>query len=174
MADLPDRLDARRHIELHGYGFNRTARYTVLTLLGAFILLGLLNVFGQRPETHGYKSADADLELYAPKTLRSGLFYQARFTITPHRKLSHAVLVLSSGWAESQTINTIEPGPIGETSHNGALALTLGTIEAGQKYTLFMELQVNPTNVGRRATDVALYDGDTRLLTVHRTITIYP
>jgi hypothetical protein len=37
-----------------------------------------------------------------------------------------------------------------------------------------MQLQVNPTNVGRRAANVALYDGDTRLLTVHRTITIFP
>jgi hypothetical protein len=33
---------------------------------------------------------------------------------------------------------------------------------------------VNPTNVGRRSADVALYDGDTRLLAVHRTITVYP
>ena len=41
-------------------------------------------------------------------------------------------------------------------------------------HRLFFEFQVDPTNVGRRSADVALYDGDTRILTVHRTITIFP
>jgi hypothetical protein len=174
MADLPDRLDVARNIELRSYGFNAVGRRLVLVLLAAVLVLGLLNTFGQRPATDRFTSADADLELHAPTTLRSGLFYQARFTIRPHRDLTHAVLVLSPGWAESQTINTIEPGPIAETSQDGAIGLTLGAIPAGQKYTLFMELQVNPTNLGRRDADVALYDGDARLIAVHRTVTIYP
>jgi hypothetical protein len=33
---------------------------------------------------------------------------------------------------------------------------------------------VNPTNVGRRSQDVALYDGDTLLTSIDRTITIFP
>jgi hypothetical protein len=37
-----------------------------------------------------------------------------------------------------------------------------------------MQLQVNPTNVGRRSQDVALYDGGTLLTTIERTITIFP
>jgi hypothetical protein len=174
MSALPDHLDVERNVELRGYRFYRPVRYALLGLLGAFLVLGLLNVFGQRPHSHTYSSPGADVELQAPATLRSGLFYQARFTIAAKRTVSHAVLVLSSGWAESQTINTIEPGPMAETSHDGALALTLGTIPAGRKHTLFLELQVNPTNVGHRAADFTLYDGDARLLTVHRTITIYP
>jgi hypothetical protein len=174
MAALPDRLDVARNIDLRSAGFHPVARRLVLVLLGAALVLGLLNTFGQRPSTHRYTSSKADLELYAPTALRSGLFYQARFTIEPHEKLAHAVLVLSPGWAESQTINTIEPGPAAETSRDGSLALTLGEIPAGQKYTLFMQLQVNPTNVGRRSADAVLYDGDARLLTIHRTVTVYP
>jgi hypothetical protein len=174
MTDLPDRLDAVHNIELRGLGFNPIARRVALVVLCAVLVLGLLNTFGQRPETRHYASGWVDLEVYAPAAVRGGLFYQARFTIEPRRKLAHAVLVLSPGWTESQTINTIEPGPAAETSRDGSLALTLGEIPAGQKYTLYIQIQVNPTNVGRRDADVVLYDGDARLLTARRTVTVYP
>ena len=40
---------------------------------------------------------------------------------------------------------------------------------------LFIEFQVNPTNVGRRRADVVLYDGDERLAdAIHRTIKSIP
>jgi hypothetical protein len=72
------------------------------------------------------------------------------------------------------TINTIEPSPIGEASRDGKLALDLGHIPRGQSYLLFMQLQVNPTNVGRRSQNVELFDGDRHLLTIDRTVTIFP
>jgi hypothetical protein len=71
-------------------------------------------------------------------------------------------------------MNTIEPSPIAEGSRDGNLLLTLGHVPAGQVYRLFMQLQVNPTNVGRRAADVTLYDGATTLVHLDRTITVYP
>jgi hypothetical protein len=37
-----------------------------------------------------------------------------------------------------------------------------------------MAFQVNPTNVGRRQQSVELMDGNTSLLSFHRTVTIYP
>jgi hypothetical protein len=37
-----------------------------------------------------------------------------------------------------------------------------------------MSFQVNPTNVGRRPNTVWFYDGERLLLTVHRTITVFP
>ena len=70
------------------------------------------------------------------------------------------MLRLGSGWAESQQMNTIEPSPIAETSRDGDLRFTLGQIPKGQKHVLYIEFQVNPTNVGRRRADVVLYDGD--------------
>ena len=82
--------------------------------------------------------------------------------------------MLDPGWAESITINTIEPSPVGEASRNGKLALELGHIAAGDRFILFMEFQVNPTNVGRRSQDVELTDGETHLLTIHRDVTIFP
>jgi hypothetical protein len=174
MADIPDRIVLRRHLELHSHGFDRPVRYVLLGLLGAFLLLGLFNVFGQKPETITARSTKADLEVYAPDRLRGGLLYEARFTISAHEKLKHAVLRLGSGWAESQQLNTIEPSPIAEASRDGDLLFTLGEVPKGQKHVLFIEFQVNPTNVGRRSTDVLLYDGNTQLLAIDRTITVYP
>ena len=82
--------------------------------------------------------------------------------------------MLSPGWLEGMTVNTIEPSPVGEASNNGRLSLDLGHIPAGESYLLFMQFQTNPTNVGHRDASLTLKDGDTTLLHVHRTITIFP
>jgi hypothetical protein len=174
MTDVPDRIDLGRHRELASIGFHRPIRYVALTLMIAVVLAGLLNVFGQHPSTSSASNAHAGIEVFAPSRVRGGLLYEARFTIEAHLPLTHAVLQLAPGWAESQQINTIEPSPVAQTSRNGSLLFTLGPIPEGQHYTLYLELQVNPTNVGHRNADVALYDGDTRLLTVKRTITVFP
>src|SRR5205085_455740 len=103
-----------------------------------------------------------------------GLFFEARFTIAAHRDVKSAVLQLSPGWSEGIQMNTIEPSPVGEASRNGDLLFTLGHIPAGGVYRLFMEFQVNATNVGRRRADATLYDGGVKLGTIHRTVTVYP
>ena len=112
--------------------------------------------------------------MYAPERVRGGLFYEARFRIDAVREVSEATLVLDPGWAEGITINTVEPAPIGEASRDGRLALELGRIPYGQKPVLYLQLQVNPTNVGHRSQDVGLYDGDELLATIDRTITVWP
>jgi hypothetical protein len=72
------------------------------------------------------------------------------------------------------TLNTVEPSPIGEASRDGRVAFELGRIPAGDDYLFFLQFQVNPTNVGRRSSDVDLYDGERLLLHVDRTITVWP
>ena len=174
MAALPDGIALDRHRELTGAGFNRPVRWAVLGLLVAFLLLGVFNVFGQRPGGVSVDTPTAKFELYAPSHLRGGLLYEARFTITAHQDVKRALLKLSPGWNEGQQLNTIEPSPIGEASRDGDLRLTLGHIPAGQKFRLFMQFQVNPTNIGHRVADVTLYDGGAKLATIKRTVTVFP
>ena len=57
-------------------------------------LLGLANVFGQRPDTTVVGADAATLKLYAPAHLRSGLLFSARFHVYAHRELKKATLVL--------------------------------------------------------------------------------
>ena len=175
MADIPDQIVLERHRDLHGMAHRVWVRRVLLALLAAFLVVGLFNVFGQRPHGSFAESGEARLELYAPSHLRGGLLYEARFTITAHRDIENAVLQLAPGWNEGMQQNTLEPSPLGEASRNGQLLLTLGHIKAGTPYRLFMQFQVNPTNVafGRDA-DVSLYNNNTKLAHLDRKLWVFP
>ena len=149
-------------------------RRALASLVALVCLLGLLNAFGQRPETSEAAADTATLKVYAADRVRGGLYYEARFTVTARRDLENATLVLEPGWAEGITINTVEPSPVGEASRDGNLVFELGHVPAGTSHIFFLQLQVNPTTIGRRSQDVALYDGDTFLTKVDRSVTIFP
>jgi hypothetical protein len=147
----------------------------VLALIALVAILALADVFGQRPTTVSADAPAARISLYAPTAMRGGDIWQARFHIDAKRDLKKAVLVLDPGWAESMSINTIEPSPVGEASDDGRLSFELGHIPAGKSYLLFMQFQVNPTNLAwHRPQNVELRDGATVLARIHRTITVFP
>ena len=144
-------------------------------VLAAFLALGLLNVFGQRPgDLDGGDRGGHGSRCTRRSAFAAGSSTRRASGSTPSARCSEATLVLDSGWAEGITINTVEPSPIGEASRDGRLAFELGRIPAGQKHVFFLQLQVNPTNVGHRSQDVELYDGDELLATIDRTITVWP
>jgi hypothetical protein len=173
VADVPDSLTLRHNRDREG-AWDLYVRRVSASIILAILVLGALDAFGQRPETTVAAASAGSLEIYAPTRVRGGLLYMARFTIRAREDIAKATLVLDPGWAEAITINTIEPSPVGEGSDNGRLVFELGHVPAGQKYVLYMHLQVNPTNVGRRSQDVELRDGDEVLATVDRTITVFP
>jgi hypothetical protein len=174
MADVPDAIVLERDRDLAGRGWEIWVRRVLLALICLVPVLALVNVFGQRPDSTTLVAPAASMKVYAPSHLRGGLLYDARFHITARQDLRDATLVLGSGWFEGMTVNTIEPSPVSEASNNGRLSLELGHIPAGQSYVLYMAFQVNPTNVGRRGQSVQLKDGDTNLLSLNRTVTVYP
>ena len=95
VADTPDRIVLKRHRDLDGRKHHIWYRRGLVGLLCAFLLLGAVNVFGQRPAGHTVNTPVASLELYAPSKVRGGLMFEARFTITAHRDLKNALLQLS-------------------------------------------------------------------------------
>jgi hypothetical protein len=175
MAETPDGIVLKRHRDLEGRGRDIWVRRALMSLVAAIPVLALFNVFGQRPDTHVLASPAASLKLYAPSRLRSGLLYEARFHIRAHQSLKDAYLKLGPGWAEGQSINTIEPSPVSESSDNGRLSFELGPIKQGQSHILFLQFQVNPTNVafGRLQT-VELDDGSKRLIFFKRRLWVFP
>ena len=174
MARIPDTIVLRRDRDLGPRQNDIWVRRGLFGLVCIVPVLALLNVFGQRPETATVAAATAQLSVSAPSRVRGGLLYQARFTVTARKKLDQAELVLAQGWIHDLTINTLEPSPTSETSQDGKLGLDLGPIAAGQTYVLFVDYQVNPTNVGRQDQTVWLYDGNRALVTLHRTLTVFP
>jgi hypothetical protein len=170
----PDFVVLRKHRDLAGRRNEVWVRRGLLALLAAVPVLALFDVFGQRPSTSKAAASGASLSVHAPNALRGGLLWEARFEIRATRELKDARLVLAPGWLEGMQVNTIEPSPLGEASQNGSLSLDLGHVPAGHRHLLFMQFQVNPTNVGTHSHDVSLYDGDRRLLTIRRTAIVYP
>jgi hypothetical protein len=173
VTDVPDELTLKVNRDREGKRdvlFRRGALSAILVL----IALGLLNLFGQHPSATTAESPEARLEVHAAERVRGGLFYQARFRIDAVRELEEATLVLDPGWSEGITINTVEPAPVSEASRDGRLVFELGRIPAGQKHVFFLQLQVNPTNVGHRSQNVRLFDGDELLAMVERTVTVFP
>jgi hypothetical protein len=174
VAGAPDTIKVTQHRDLRGRLWQIWVRRVLMSLVALIPIVALFNLFGQRPVTSNAAAPAASLKVYGPTHLRGGLLYMTRFQITARTDVKKAILILSPGWAEGITINTIEPSPIGEGSSNGRLTFQLGHIPAGGSYLLFMEFQVNPTNVGHRAQDVTLADGSTALLTIHRNVTVFP
>lgn len=163
VSDVPDQLVLKRHRDLVGRERQPWTRRVLLSLLALVLGLAAGNVFGQRPLTSTATATAGTLEVYGPTRLRGGVFWMARFHVRARREIEHATLVLDPGWLEQMHLNTIEPAPIGEASRDGRIALDFGRVPAGQSLLVFMQFQVNPTNVGRHSHDVELHDGETPL-----------
>jgi hypothetical protein len=174
VSSAPDGIVLNRHRDLTGRQWHPWARRGLLALVGLILLLALAGLFGQSPSTSKAQAAAATLEVNVPGTVRGGLLFQARFTIHARSELKDAKLVLSPGWLDGLTLNTIEPSPLNEGSRNGSLTLDLGHLPAGAKHVLFMDYQVNPTTISDRTLKAELQDGDQPLLTVTRTLRIFP
>jgi hypothetical protein len=176
VADVPDTLVLKRHRDLEGmYRSGIWIRRAVVAVIAILAALALANVFGQRPDTVRVAAPAATLSLYAPTAVRGGDLWTARFHITAHIALKNAILKLDPGWGEAMSINTIEPSPVNETSDNGRFLFVLGHIPRGRSYILFMEFQVNPTNVAwHRPQNVELDDGNLVIARIQRTITVFP
>jgi hypothetical protein len=172
VPDLPDCLDVRRHRDV-SFLAELAARWTVLGLLAAISIGALFDLFGQRP-TSVASSGAAELQVSAPTRLRGGLFFQARITIDARDQIGNATLVLDPGWLENMSVNSIEPAPTNQASRDGDLELSFGSLGPGERLVVYMQFQVNPTNVGRRPADVSLYDGETPVAAVDRTLTVFP
>jgi hypothetical protein len=173
-SDRPQGLVLTHDRDLDGRRWQIWVRRGLMLIPAAIVLAALGNVFGQATATTTSTSTVATLAVDAPARVRGGLLFEARFDVHARSDIADARLVLDEGWLEGMSINTIEPSPASETSRDGRLQLDLGHLAAGDSYRLYMQFQVIPTNVGSRSADVTLLDGDTRLLTIDRTITVFP
>jgi hypothetical protein len=174
VPDIPDTIVLKRDRDLAKRSKELWVRRTLLLALTAFLILALLNVFGQRATTSSTTAPAATLAIRSPDTLRSGLVFQTRLRILATQEIEDAIVVLSPEWIEGITFNTIEPSPIGEASKNGSLSFDLGHIRQGQEYSLYIQMQVNPTTFGSRTEETRLFDGQTLLLTSSRDVRIFP
>jgi hypothetical protein len=149
-------------------------RRGILTLLGVLVLLALLNRYGQRPATSVVRAPAATLRLSAPAHVRGGLFFQSRLDIRAAQAIDHPRIVLEDGWVEGMQVNSIEPAPVGEATRSGRVVLSYDALKPGDVLRVWLQFEVNPTNVGRRSYAVELDDAERPVVRIGRTITALP
>jgi hypothetical protein len=150
------------------------ARRAVMALLAVVVLLALANRFGQHPAQHTARVPAATMTLSAPSAVRGGLFFQSRVDIRAARTIDHPRLVLDRGWVEGMQVNSIEPAPVGEASRDGRVVLSYDTLEAGDLLRVWLQFEVNPTNVGRRSYAIELDDSERPIARLAPDITVLP
>jgi hypothetical protein len=164
-----------RYVQLKGRGWHVWLRRGILAVLAGVCVAALLNAFGQETTTSAVAAPQAAMQIEAPPRLVGGLLFQARFRLQARgRAVSNPKLVLNENWFDEITLNSTTPNPADENSRGGRFAMAFASLPRGQTLTVLMEFQVNPTALGRRSLVAAFDDGNTRLATVHRTLTLFP
>jgi hypothetical protein len=146
------------------------ARRGVMTIFAAISLLGLTGAIGQGTVT----SRASELTVNAPETVRGGIFWQARIEVRATRPIEHPRLVFADGWLEGMQVNSIEPAAVSESSRDGRLVLSYGSLEPGDLLRVWMQFEVDPTNVGKRSLALELDDAETPLARIDRDIRVLP
>lgn len=167
-------FDLGRTRDLTGRAWHPWARRLILLAMLAFVLAGLAGVFGQTQHTRTASSPDALVKVRTPGALRGGLYWPAEIRIEAHRRITAPVIVLGSGFIRGMQLNSIEPSPPSETSRGGRIALTYPSLAPGQVLVVRLQLQVNPTTVGRQDLTVRVEGADIDPLRLPKTITVMP
>ena len=140
-SELPDGITAERHRDLAGRTREPLTRRVVLLALAAPCALDLTGFFGRQAGTTTAAGPAATLVVEAPDRLRGGLFAQGRLHVEAHTRIAQPRLVLGPGWVDDITINTISPAPADQAEDGGALVLAYGALPAGERLTVWIELQ---------------------------------
>ena len=109
-------------------------------------------------------AAAVALTLSSPAILRNGMFFETRIVIEPRRHIDDVVLALSSDLWRDITINSAIPAPEKEEFAQGMIRMSFGPGEPGKPIAVKFDGQVNPPLVGDNIGEVAVYDGERRLI----------
>lgn len=171
-AALPFGLDRARHIELRQHSPWR--RRGVVLVMAAFCGLALANVFGQVAHVDHADAAAVSLTVESPERLRGGDIYTSVITVVAHQPIQDARVLLSPGWFSGFTLNAAAPQSNQESSDQSGGTMDYGQLAAGATMPIWISWQVNPTTVGEKDQDVQILDGSRLLVSVHRSVYVFP
>ncbi len=146
-----------------------------VALLGGLLLLALLGLLGGRTlPVATARNRDAMLTVKAPATIRTGMFFEAAITATPRRRFADLRIGLAPALWRDVTQNTMIPAAAEEAFADGLFTFAYGPRAAGDTLEVKIDLQINPSLVGRTAGDIVVLDGDVPVLRLPLALTVLP
>jgi len=146
--------------------YNAAPTQGLPTILNANPYLITVSTWGFRPAWADWRDVTPLINARA-ETVASKPFFRQAFRST-------RCLVLADGWFEGMQVNSIEPAAESESSRDGKLVLSYGALEPGDLLRIWLQFEVNPTNVGKRSYTVELDDEERLLARIPRTIRVLP
>jgi len=143
--------------------------------LGAILAAALSGIFGGHSnDTLNQTANGVALSVSAPRTLRSGEFFEMRIALETSRRIAQPTLAISPGSLRGLTINTIMPAPAGEAFGKDAFLLEFDPLAPDDRLEVKIDGQSNPTLLGGTAGRLELRDGEAVLASVPLTIRVLP
>lgn len=146
-----------------------------LMVLGGIVGAALTGVFGggTSPVVRA-ESQKAAVTVKTPRRLRSGLFFETDITVTAKRPIADAVIALPPALWLDQTINSQVPAAEKEAFRDGTFRFHYGALAAGEQLRVKVDGQINPPLTVGTAGEVAVFDGERRLVALPLDITVLP
>ena len=149
-------------------------RRTLLTVMAAGVAIAATGAIGQPTKTVVADGGGARLEVQVPGVLRGGLMWRARIAVTTDLDIEHPRIILGPGFVEGMQLNTLEPSPESEASRGPRVVLSYPALRAGDELVVYLQLQVNPTTVGKQDMSVELDDETEQIARVAHTTRVLP
>jgi hypothetical protein len=172
-AKAPLGLNRAQHVDLKGRDRGMWSRRGALVVAAAIPLIALIGVFGQGAVITSASTPKASLTVNSPAHVRGGLIFTTEITVRAQSPLHDMQLRLDPGWFAGMMFNGIAPQPSNEGSQDGQVIYDYGSVES-TTFKIWISWQTNPTTVGSRSQNLALYDGSEKLASVHRDLTVFP
>lgn len=153
-------LDRARDLKgRHRHVWNRRFWLLAMAVFAGFALAGQM---GQSREIRTATGDAAELRVSMPDKIRGGLMFPIRIEMTAKERMSAPTIVLGPGFIDGMHMNSIEPAPTAEATRPpdadglAPLAFTYPSVDAGDTLTVYLQLQVNPTTVGKQDVSVSV------------------
>jgi hypothetical protein len=174
VSELDKRLDLERMRDLRGRYRHPWIRRALLTAILAGVIVAATGAIGQPTKTVVADGTGARLEVKLPSVLRGGLMWRTRISVRTDLDIKLPRLILGPGFAEGMQLNTLEPSPESEASRGPRIVLSYPELKAGDELVVYLQLQVNPTTVGKQDMSVALDDETEVVARAAHTTTVLP
>jgi hypothetical protein len=156
-----------RHSRLHAWP-------TSLILFALVILAAGVGLFGARATVTAAGSG-VRLSVDGPIRIRSGEFFEMRFTVATERELRDAVLSIAPQIWHEVTINTMIPEPTEQDFAGGAFNFHFGALASGSQLVVKVDGQINPEYPpGMNRGAVVLADGVETLAAIDYEMRVLP